>query len=116
MSNVSNCLLSFSVLEHELHRVFEVNSYFSEGFGFVSVKDPKLPYGWYGGTKILETTLYLAALNHLNEPDFLKHLATDVAWQKPEYVQFIVKRQESELFQIIHLPGIKIPDRNFESE
>lgn len=105
MSNVSNCLLSFSVTENEPERIAEVNSYFPNGTGFVSVDSPTLPRKWYGGSKMLEACLYIAAFNNLDEADFLKHLARAVAWRHPEYVQFIVNRQESALFEIVALPN-----------
>lgn len=100
MSKVDNCILSFSILEEEEKRITEVNSFFGEKKGFVSVEDGRLPQGWYGGTKYLEAPLFIAAFNYFEEYEFMLHLRK-VKWDQPNEVQLIIQRQRDDLFSIV---------------
>jgi hypothetical protein len=42
--------------------------------GFVSVSDPRLPDGWYGGSKYLERNLAIGAFNHLDLDRLVQYL------------------------------------------
>lgn len=92
MSVVSNCIFSFSSYEDD-GIISEVNSYLLDaGRGeFVSVKAGNTHKIWYGGTKVLETPLFIAAFNWLDEEGFIEHLKT-IDWYDPESVQLIIKR------------------------
>jgi polynucleotide 5'-kinase involved in rRNA processing len=102
MSWVSNCVLSFSATERATERLEEVNRFFKEPEkGFVSVDDVRLPKGWYGGGKSLETPLYVGAFDFLPEQKFIAYLADGVKWQVPESVQLIIKRENDDVFEVI---------------
>lgn len=110
MSHVDNVILSFSILEDSIESEREadrwpimdqVNEWLREHVSGQSFK-PELSsfHEAYGGRKVLETPLFVAAFNYLPEEDFLAFLKT-LPWQYPEEVQFIVKRQHDELFEIV---------------
>ncbi len=106
MSNVTNAILSFNLSDEHNVSVDAINAIFVNGLrvqrGFVSVDDPSLPSAWYGGSKMLETPILIAAFNHVNTDDILAHLRT-LPWRYPEDVQLMVKRQESDRFEILTL-------------
>src|SRR5262249_51788655 len=80
----------------------QVNAFFSEGTGFVSVEDAQLPRGWYGGTKYLEASLAQGAFNHLDLDALVAHLRT-IEWPNPEDVQLLVREQEAGRFRIVNI-------------
>ena len=82
----------------------EVNKFF-EGSqqGFVSVDDPKLPRGWYGGSRHLERSLAIGAFNHLDLDKLVRYLH-DLA-PDDENLQVIVCEQEDWRFRIINVNG-----------
>ena len=98
MSSVSNCILSFSVLEDIPARIIAVNAVLSPQ-SFVSIEDESLPKGWYGGSKMLETALLVGAFNYFPEDEFMGWLKT-INWRCPEEVQLIIKRDDDLLFEI----------------
>lgn len=104
MSRLSNCILSFSISEDEEKRIKDVNEFFVQykQNGFISADDPELPSGWYGGSKMLETPLYIAAINWFVEDEFIDHLRK-IKWECPESVQLIIKRQDEDQFSIVTL-------------
>ena len=80
-------------------KIDQVNSFFPEDTrGFVSVEEPT-PKHWYGGTKMLETPLFIGAFNHLVLEDLIVWLK-GIKWEEPENVQLIVKEQEDDRFSI----------------
>ncbi|HUX47420.1 MAG TPA: hypothetical protein VMV58_05345 [Desulfosporosinus sp.] len=100
MSVVDNCILTYGWLESgEL--IDKVNQFFSCK-GFVSIDDNSLPHGWYGGSKMMEARLYLAAFNHFNEKEFISQLKS-IDWECPEKVQLIIKRENDEKFSVINI-------------
>ena len=102
MSVVDNCILSFCICEDEGERIAEVNSFFNSvehQEPFVDVDADFLPTGWYGGCKMLETPLFIAAFNYFPEELFINHLKT-LNWKYPENVQLIIQRQEEGRFSI----------------
>ena len=103
MSVVDNCILSFNICEDD-EKIVEVNSFFNmkNQKPFVDVDADFLPVGWYGGRKMLETPLFIAAFNYFSEDEFIKHLKT-LNWKYPEDVQLIIKRQEEDIFSIVKL-------------
>lgn len=106
MSLVDNCILSFSICEDD-EKIIEVNSFFNVELQkpFVDVDANFLPTGWYGGSKMLETPLFIAAFNYFPESEFINHLKT-LNWKYPEDVQLIIKRQDDSIFSIINVSKI----------
>lgn len=101
MSVVDNCILSFGICESE-DIINAVNSFFTKQKGFISIDDPSLPVGWYGGTKMMEANLFIAAFNYFRENQFIKHLKS-IKWRYPSEVQLIIKRDDEETFSIVSL-------------
>lgn len=104
MSLVTNVVFSYSIGEDD-DIIKQVNRYFTDNplIGLVSCDDMnRTPLGWYGGTKMLETPLFIGSFNYLNLPDLLDHLRT-IDWKYPEDVQLIVQEQDDNRFRIIHL-------------
>jgi len=101
MSHVDNCILSFNICEDD-EKIIEVNSFFDTKLQkpFVSVDADFLPTGWYGGRKMLETPLFIAAFNYFEEDEFINHLKI-LNWKYPEDVQLIIKRQDDDVFSVI---------------
>lgn len=112
MSVVTNLIISFSVLEDEKSRIGEVNAFFNNGRGFkINSADfeeeeswPEKGSGkrWYGGSKILETPLYIGVYNHLDLEGLVAYMKT-IEWEEPENVQLIVKEQGADKFKIIEI-------------
>lgn len=111
MSHVDNVLLSFSIIEDSTDHaegpdtwpIMEaVNEWLATNAGGQQF-GPDLGgflEGVYGGSKFLETPLFLAAFNYLPEDEFLAFLRA-LPWKEPSEVQFIVKRQHDDLFEIV---------------
>jgi len=68
----------------------------------VSVDDERLPRAWYGGTKMLEVTILIGALNHFPLQAFIKHLQS-IEWGEMEVVQLFIKDQEDTEFRLIDI-------------
>lgn len=110
MSKVTNLIISFSIVEDEKSRTSEINLFTNNDRGFKinsadfeEVHDMEKGINrtrWYGGSKILETPLYVGAYNHLDLDKLMEHLKS-INWLMPECVQIIVKEQDSEKFKII---------------
>ena len=114
MSLVTNLILSFSILEDETSRVSEINLFENNGrefelatADFERENNPSSNKAWYGGTKFLETPLYVGAYNHLDIDGLVEHLKI-VNWEYPASVQLFLKEQESDKFRIIELIPTKI--------
>lgn len=109
MSFVTNLMLSFSIGEDEKSRVDELNLFHNNGKGFelVSVDferelNPESDITWYGGSKFLETPLFVGAYNHLDIEGLMEHLKI-VNWEYPQGVQLFLKEPDSDKFKIIEL-------------
>lgn len=102
MSRVTNLILFIPPSEHVFTRLAEVNAYLERDQSRppVSVDDPALPRGWYGGSKVLEAFLFLGAFNHLDLRRFIDHLKT-LPWACSENVQLSVREQDDVRFRII---------------
>lgn len=96
MSVVTNTILASFSLGEEGRKL--VNEFFPDGLGFVWVDDPKLPPGWYGGSKYLECDLAIGAFNHLDLNGLIEHLHSI---ELP--CQLIVQEQEDFEFRIIDI-------------
>ncbi len=106
MSVVTNVVFSYSIGEDD-DIIKQVNRYFTDdlfgSIGLVSCDDiTRAPLGWYGGSKMLETPLFIGSYNHLHLPDLLGHLRT-IDWKHPEDVQLIVQEQDDNRFTILTL-------------
>ncbi len=103
MSHVTNLVLSIGVDDRCYGKINQVNQFFREiEKGLISCDDPSLPRKWYGGTKMLETNLYIGAFNHLDIPALLGHLRS-IAWESPSEVQLLIKDQNDERFRLINV-------------
>lgn len=101
MSYVTNVILSYSIIEKD-EKIEEINKFFEKDTApFVSVDSPELPHGWYGGTKMLETPLFIGAFNHLRLDQLMHHIA-QIEFEEPQSVQLIVKDQEDDVFKILY--------------
>ncbi len=114
MSSVTNLMLSFAVGEEEQTIAAQLNSYPNKGRGFllVSIDDKKLPRGWYGGSKMMETCIYLGACNYLDVDDFIEYLHS-IKWKSPEEVQLFAKRQWEDKFVVYDLSSEKLNSNNY---
>lgn len=105
MSEVTNLIISFSIEEDEKSRINEVNTFFNNGRGFKIISadfergtnwlGKENRKRWYGGSKMLETPLYIGAFNHLDLEGLILHMKM-IDWKEPENVQLILKEQHSE--------------------
>ena len=104
MSVVTNVILSIGIRDALNKKITEINRFFEQsgGRGLVSMDDPALPEGWYGGSKMLEAYLYVGAFNHLDLTGFYKHLQS-LSWEQPESVQLIIREQEDFALRLINL-------------
>jgi hypothetical protein len=100
MSVVTNAILHFS--GDPTTFLPKVNTFF-EGRqrGFTSVDDPRLPRGWYGGSKMLECELALGAFNHLDLDALIRHLRA--AAPHDDDLQLMVMEQEEARFRLINV-------------
>lgn len=113
MSWVTNVLLNTGYKDSntDCGTIVQASAYFEDRNirGLVSLNDPSLPRGWYGGSKFLEAGLYVGAFNHLDLDDFIEHLRS-LEWKEPSQVQLIVKKQEEDVFRIVPLFEADEPD------
>ena len=109
MSEVTNLIISFSIMEDEISRTLDLDLFFNNGRDFKVVsadyqadndKKGQDRQRWYGGSKALETPLFIGAYNHLDLDGLIEHLK-NIDWEEPENVQLIVKSQHSDKFKII---------------
>ena len=106
MSFVTTVLLLFPGVEHAEARLLEVNAFRYRGMpvNLVSVEAPNaaLPpfHAWYGGTKSALGHLYLGSFNHFDLPGFLQHLSQQVAWECPEHVQVLARRENEWAYSV----------------
>ena len=102
MCVVTNIIVSikFTYLDDDESMRPKVNAFFPEGRGLVSIKDPKLPCGWYGGSKGFEASIAIGAFNYLDMKGFVQHLAS-IDWPHPISIQIMYKGQEDLKFSII---------------
>jgi len=110
VSEVTNLIITFSVSEDEVSRSSDINSFFNNGRPFdvvsadyESMRDPHdKAKRWYGGTKKLETPLYIGAINHLDMDALVDYLRM-IGWESPELVQLMVKGENDSVFRIVSL-------------
>ena len=103
MSAVTNILLHIDL--DTANRIEEVNEFFSRkdlrGWPpLVSLDDPRLPRGWYGGDKRLEADIYVGAYNHFELQSFIEYLQS-IAWRDDDAVQLFVKEYDEMEFKLI---------------
>lgn len=106
MSRVTNVILTWSIMEDD-NVIGEINEVVRQandrGQRFVSCKDPSLPDGWYGGSKMLETNIAIAAFNYFGPSEVIDAL-TLVKWQEPENVRVMICDQDDLAFTMHELP------------
>jgi hypothetical protein len=99
MSHVDNVILTWGY-EYDDDAHFEaINAWTYESCGqtFKRLNDDP---SFYGGSKHLEATVLVAALNGFPEDDFLTFLGT-LPWENHREVQYIVKRQHDDIFEAL---------------
>jgi hypothetical protein len=99
VSEVTNLMLSFSILEREEERIAEVNRWL--------VEQDQLPLRniWdspdcYGGSKHMEVPLYGGAFPGFPLADFLGLFRT-LPWSDPERLQAIVRAPNDAVWRIV---------------
>jgi hypothetical protein len=107
MSHVDNVILSFSILEDSIELdewpiMDTINAWLRDHCGQEFGPDVCSVKAAYGGCKVLETPLFIAAFNYLPEWEFIAFLHT-LPWEHPDEVQVLVKRQHDDLFEIVAL-------------
>ena len=105
MSEVTNLIISFSPLEDETSRINEVNLFSNgdRGFNIISADfEEGNRKRWYGGSKMLETAMYIGAFNHLDLEGLIEHMK-NINWEDQKSVQLIVKEENDDKFKIIEL-------------
>lgn len=106
MSVVTNVILSLGPLglNEEKEFLAEVNKFFGGTKGLVSVDDDSLPRGWYGGNKMLETSIAIGAFNYLDLDALVQHLQSlFMICQFLSDVQLMIKEQNEDHFRIINI-------------
>lgn len=101
MSHVTDIILSTTIddgaeLEGEHPNTDQLNMYLNEnhnGCSLVKADDKA------GGGKAMQCDLFIAAINHLNIPDFLERFY-QIAWEYPESVQLMLKDEHEDIFRI----------------
>jgi hypothetical protein len=114
MSHVDNVILAFSILEDsielddpsepEMWTIMDtINAWLRDNCrGQEFGPDVSSVGAAYGGNKVLETPLFIAAFNYLPESEFIAFLHT-LPWEHPDEVQVLVKRQHDDFFEIVAL-------------
>jgi len=100
MSWVTNTILHLGLDDEG--RINLINEFFKGRQEFVSVDDEALQRGWYGGYKMLEANLYLAALNNVDISDLVAHLR-GIEFFAPSAVQLMVMDQEDSWFRLVNI-------------
>lgn len=109
MSWVTNTILHFGSLDGrwEQEALAKVNAFLEEDCGqrFVSIADENLPKYWYGGSKVLECSLAIAAFNHLDIDGLVQRLCTLCYNNDLDALetQLILKDQEEQHFHVINI-------------
>jgi len=101
MSHVTDIILTTAISdgcigETSHPNADKLNEYLSKNYGgwkLVKV-DSKA-----GGGKVMQCDLFLAAINHLNIPDFLDAFHK-VEWESPECTQLMLKDEHDEVFTV----------------
>jgi hypothetical protein len=99
MSEVTNVLLAFSILEDEADRLRDINEWLAahDHGAFVATwrQDACI-----GGPKRLEAPLLAGAFNYFPLADFLE-LLRGIEWNEPDVVQLIVRAPHESRWQLI---------------
>src|SRR5688572_1742003 len=99
MSRVTDVILTCSVMEEldETERfpaVDHLNAWMVQHYRSTFVRvDP-----YAGGTKVMQATVFLCAVNYLFEPEFVRAVQA-APWELAEGVRVFVNREESEGFE-----------------
>jgi hypothetical protein len=109
MSEVTNLIISFSVIEDEKSRIKDINSFYNNGRDFKIISADYQSQNkiintkrWYGGSKKLETPLYIGAFNSLNTEELIAFMK-NLDWEDPSNVQLITKEHNSDKFKIFEI-------------
>lgn len=94
MSRVTNVILNLGLDDED--KIAAINEYFEGTRGFV----PEAPPGWCGGTKVLETNVYVGAFDYLDAPGLIAHLR-GIVFEQPYSVQLMVMEQDEVWFRLV---------------
>lgn len=103
MSFVTNVILTCSLMEKAgddgvFPPVDHLNAWLTETYRCTLVEVS----AHAGGTKVMEAPVFLCAFNYLDEPEFLRHVAS-APWDDPESVRVFLCRQEESAFDLVSL-------------
>ena len=100
MSNVTDCILLFDIMEDEEFVACEVNCFFldDERQQFMCPADVK---GAVGGYKQMQQPVMMSAINYLDEDGFIEHLRS-IEWREPNKVQLLLCREDDSEFELIY--------------
>ena len=116
MSNVDNCILT-GVFPKMLVLVNKAIAKVTCGQEFVDVDDDKLPSGWYGGSKMLEVGVAIAAFNYVNISDLVHMIRTVPFGEMKSQVQLILNTQHNARFEIVEIfPEEALEAKKYEGE
>jgi len=107
VSVVSNALVSFSIMENSRVRMSEVNAKLAKldeyrGQAFQCGDDGD----WYGGNKVMESSLWGAAFNHVGLGWVARSLLA-ASWDRPESVQLFWEDQDDDTWTLYTLEDLK---------
>lgn len=102
MSWVTNAILCLSIKNGDEVTEAQINAFadkpsICKGQKFVSCDSPSLPRGWYGGSKMLECDIYIAAFNYMDVAGWIAHLRS-LPWPQPNQVQLFLREQDDDIF------------------
>lgn len=95
MSEVTNVILTFDILENEGLRIDTINEklmLWDDRQSFKALGNESV-----GGYKCMEANIYLAAFNHIDISALVAIVMT-ICWRYPEHVQLFVKGQDDYVF------------------
>jgi hypothetical protein len=97
MSDVTNVLLAYDVIDSSPGRLDEINGWLKAR---LNQRFAEVDGDCVGGSKRLESILYAAAFNRFPEEEFIRFLR-GLSWRMRRSVQVILKRQEDVRFVCI---------------
>ena len=103
MSQVTSLIITSSIIEDEDYLIEKFKEFKVNGtsFSLVSVDDVRLPKGWYGGSKMIESLVFVGAYNKLNVQSLCLFMQDNIDWKSPESIQLMVKEPHDIKFRIV---------------
>lgn len=96
MSSITNCILSFHILEHEDVRLREVHrASFLREQQFRDISES------FGGLKQCTQPTYGAAFKNIVPKELIDHIFSSAGWKYPQWVQLFISDEYNETY-ILH--------------